>query len=99
MVKRRVEVEIFGQRYPLRSDAPEGYVREVAGFVDQKMREVAERTGAVSTLQVAILAALHIAEEYIRDRRNSEEMRKRLRERVERLEEFIALERIDQKTL
>jgi len=88
-------VEIFGQRYPLRSEAPEGYVREVAGFVDRTMREVAERTGAVSALQVAVLAALHIAEEYIRDRRNSEEIRKRLRERVERLGEFISLQRIE----
>lgn len=89
-------MEIFGQRYPLKSEAPEAYVREVAGFVDRVMKEVAERTGAVSALQVAVLAALHIAEEYIRDRKNSEEMRKRLRERVERLGEFLSLEKVDQ---
>lgn len=92
MVKKRIEVEIFGHRYPLRSEAPEDYVREVASFVDRTMRKVAERTGAVSSLQVAVLAALYIADEYIKGEREREELKKRLKEQVERLERFVAEE-------
>lgn len=89
MVKKRIEVEIFGQRYPLRSEAPEEYVREVAQFVDKTMKKVAERTGAISSLQVAVLAALYIADEYIRGEKEREELRKRLKEQVERLDRFV----------
>lgn len=89
MVKKRIEVEIFGQRYPLRSEAPEDYVREVAQLVDSTMKKVAERMGALSSLQVAVLAALYIADEYIKREKEREELKKRLREQVERLERFV----------
>lgn len=89
MVKKRIEVEIFGQRYPLRSEAPEEYVREVAQFVDRTMKRVAERAGPISSLQVAVLAALYIADEYIRGEREREELKKRLKEQVERLDRFV----------
>jgi cell division protein ZapA len=59
------QVEIFGQSYALRSDADEEHVRQVAGIVDLKMREVASGTRSVSTLQIAVLAALDIASEFM----------------------------------
>jgi cell division protein ZapA len=59
-----VEVEIYGQRYPLRTDGDEDYVRSLAAHVDRRMREVAESTSTVDSLKVAILAALNIADEY-----------------------------------
>ena len=59
-----LEVEIYGQRYPLRTDGDDEYVRSLAGFVDRKMREVAESTPTVDSLKLAILAALNIADEY-----------------------------------
>ena len=55
------QVEIFGQTYALRSDAEEAHVRSVAELVDAKMREVASGSRSVSTLQIAVLAALDIA--------------------------------------
>ncbi len=96
MAKKRIEVEIFGQRYPLRSEAPEEYVREVAQFVDQTMRRVAERIGPVPSIQIAVMAALYIADEYIKNEREIGEIRKRLKEKVERLEKFLKEEGINQ---
>jgi len=89
-------VEIFGQRYPLRSEAPEEYVREVAQLVDQTMRRVAERIGPAPSTQVAVMAALYIADEYIKNEREIERIRKRLKEKVERLEKFLKEEGINQ---
>ena len=89
-------MEIFGQRYPLRSEAPEEYVREVAQLVDQTMRRVAERIGPAPSTQVAVMAALYIADEYIKNEREIERIRKRLKEKVERLEKFLKEEGINQ---
>ena len=36
--KRSIEVEIFGHRYQLKSEFPEEQVKQVAAYVDGKMR-------------------------------------------------------------
>jgi len=59
------QVEIFGHKYSLRSDEDEAHVKRVAALVDGKMREVASGARSASTLQVAVLAALDIASEYM----------------------------------
>ena len=38
--KQRVDIEILGQKYPIRSEAPAEYVRQLASFVDQRAREI-----------------------------------------------------------
>ena len=92
MATKGVEVEIFGQRYRLRGEGAEGYIKEVASFVDRKMREMAERTPSVSTLHIAILAALNIADECLKSKKGSEELLRKIKTQRKRLEEFIASE-------
>ena len=75
----------------LRSEFTDEQVREVASYVDGKMREVAEGTETVNTLHVAILTALNIAREYLQEKGEKEELLQRIEEKTERLEEFIAL--------
>jgi cell division protein ZapA len=59
-----ISVEIYNQTYNIRSDGDNDYVIRLAGFVDGKMREISSGTMTVDSLKVAILAALHIADEY-----------------------------------
>jgi len=59
------QVEIFGQTYSLRTDADAEHVRRVADLVDQKMREAAGASRSVSTLQIAVLAAMDLASELL----------------------------------
>ncbi len=59
------QVEIFGQTYSLRSEADEEHVRQVADLVDSRMCEIASGSRSASALQVAVLAALDIASEYL----------------------------------
>ena len=63
-------VTIYGKTYHLRGDDP-GYLHELAREVDGRMREVAEATGTADTLNVAILAALNIADECLQARSGS----------------------------
>ena len=39
--KNRIEVEILGHKYTIRSDAAPEYVRELAAHVEQRAREIA----------------------------------------------------------
>ncbi len=63
-MKRAVEVKILGQTFTVASDERDDHLRKVAEMVDAKMRELAGGPRAVTTANVAILAALNIASEY-----------------------------------
>ncbi len=58
-----IRVEIYNQTYNIRSDGNSEYVNQLAEFVDHRMREISSCTLTVDSLKVAILAALHIADE------------------------------------
>lgn len=65
------QVEIYGQTYGVRSDSDGAYVRELARYVDGKMREVAERAATVDSAKIAILTALNISDDlYQREKRD-----------------------------
>ena len=59
-----IRVEIYNQTYNIRSDGDSEYISQLAEFVDSRMREISSGTLTVDSLKVAILAALHIADEY-----------------------------------
>lgn len=63
---RVVAVEIYGQRYPIRSALDPSYVVALAKYVDEKMRAAGLETAAGDTVKIAVLAAINIADEYFR---------------------------------
>src|SRR5215212_11879108 len=62
--EQSIRVEIYNQNYSIRSDGDNEYIMDLADYVDGKMRDIASGTLTVDSLKVAILAALHIADEY-----------------------------------
>ena len=68
-----IRVEIYNQIYNIRSDGDSEYVTQLAEFVDRRMREISSGTLTVDSLKVAILAALHIADELHRLKRLHEQ--------------------------
>lgn len=61
-----VRVSIYGSEYPIRAGlSDEEYIRQVAAFVDTRMHEIHGAMKPTSTLKVAILAALNIADELL----------------------------------
>jgi len=65
-MKKALDVEILGQKLTISSDAEEGYMLKVAGYVDGKMQELMRASKPVAKTNVAMLAALNIADEYHR---------------------------------
>ena len=60
------QVQIFGQVYHLRGSEDPEYARRVARLVDDRMNTIADQMATVDSFRVAVLAALHIADEYLR---------------------------------
>ena len=68
-----IRVEIYNQTYNIRSDGDSEYLTKLADFVDGRMREISSGTLTVDSLKVAILAALHIADELHRLKQTHEQ--------------------------
>ncbi len=62
-----IRVEIAGEEYTLRADADEEYTRRCAALVDERMKTVSAK-GGVSTKNAAIMAALALSDELLRER-------------------------------
>ena len=67
------EVEIFGQAYNVRGEGDPNYLTELARYVDARMREVAGEVNTVDPMKIAILAALNIADEFFRYRKQRQD--------------------------
>jgi cell division protein ZapA len=66
--ERLVEIKVFGQTYTVKTDAEEDHIQEVARYVNEKLDEVLKKTRSVSTLNVAILTALNIADDLLKEK-------------------------------
>ena len=83
--KPGIKVEIFGNEYRIKGQADAEYVRQVAAYVDEKMRQIAQMsaTGAVS--KIAILTAINIADELLRERLERQRSVEELSQRLEQI--------------
>ena len=79
--RRSVVVHIAGQRYVVRSDADETYVRTLAGYVDERINEVRSSSKLIPTQKLAILAALNVADDLFKERRKRAQLKSRVREK------------------
>jgi cell division protein ZapA len=77
-MKKALDVEILGQKFTISSEAEEGYMLKVAGYVDNKMQELMQASKPVSKSNVAMLAALNIADELHRLKDSHEAVLNRL---------------------
>ncbi len=83
-MSKGVRVEIYDQTYHIGGELEEAYVQQLAAYVDEKMRAVAQATKIVDSLKVAVLAALALADELQSARQTQQEMTGTLREKAER---------------
>ena len=58
-----VPVTIYDREYDLCTDGDPERLRALCALLDDRMRDIVAETGVVDTLNVAILAALRIADE------------------------------------
>ena len=99
-MKTLIEVKIFGETFTVTSEDEVKYVQELAAFVDHRIRRFNEQAKMPppAPLRVAIMAALSIADEYLKAQKSDHEEREKL-ERISetllaRLEQSEKLERV-----
>ena len=63
---RRVDVEILGQRYAIRSEAPPDYVRQLVAYVEKRVQEIRGDAPGQDTTKVLVLTALDLTDELLR---------------------------------
>jgi cell division protein ZapA len=90
------EVKILGQRYKVRSDEGEDYIQELASFVNDQIADVQKSSKSVATHNVAILAALNIADDLFKLRDQDAQFQKEVKERIRRILKLISSGQTDE---
>lgn len=85
----KIQVQIYGQPYQIKAGSDPENIKKVAGYVDQKMREIASQSPTVDSLKIAVLAALNITDEYFQLKRDSQNQEHELVRRTERLQQIL----------
>ena len=88
-MKSVVTVDIFGQRYPIRSGLDPAYVVELAAYVDTKIRAASDAAPSTDMMGLAVLVALNLADECFRARQQESSSHGELHDRALRLEQLV----------
>ncbi len=89
MAPGQIRVNIFGSEYTLVSDNDENYVKEIARYIDDKMREIDRSSSIKSSARLAILAALNIADELYQERLYRKKLLEQINEEAKKMNRSI----------
>jgi cell division protein ZapA len=77
--KTSVKLTIVGEEYAIRTDEPPEHTKAVAEHVDKTIRSVQNSGGASDPRKAAILGALQISDELLKERAKRDEFAEQLR--------------------
>jgi cell division protein ZapA len=86
---RVVQIEVHGQRYPIKTELDPQYVEELAQFVEARMALAARTSPSSDAVGLAILTALNITDEYFRMRSQATSKSGSIAARTEALERMV----------
>ena len=85
-----VKVTIYGQEYTIKAPADATYIKNIAEYVDEKMREVQEELSTPQVpAKIAILAAMNISDDLFAQKRNDEKSNNEVERKVSSLIEVV----------
>ena len=85
-----VKVTIYGQEYTIKAPADASYIKNIAEYVDGKMREVQEELATPHVpAKVSILAAMNIADELFAEKRDRDQIKGDVESKVSSLIEIV----------
>ena len=85
MTEGRAEVEILGQRITVRGRGTPEYIRDLAQYLDGKIRAVREQAQVHEPTRLSVLAGLHVVDELFRSREREATLAARVEDLVARL--------------
>lgn len=88
-MKKRYDIKILGQELAVLSDAEDEQVANVVRFVNDKMQDIVQSSDGLRTVDVAILAALNITEDFLKLKGVNQDLCEQLTHRSEKLIQLI----------
>lgn len=85
---KSIRVKIFGNEYPLRGDN-EDFTKRVASYVDRMLTKIHDKIPEQPPLTVAVLSALNITEDLLKERERHAEDVLHLEAEVEKLSNYL----------
>lgn len=79
------QIKVYGKTYQIKTGSTAVDAQELAEYVDSKMQELTKGAGKTSTLDLAVLTALNIAQELFEARQESATREKATAARLETL--------------
>ena len=81
-MKNKIVVTIGGRDYTMVAAEDETYVRRCAELVDRQIQEISAG-GRLSQADAAVLAAMNVADLYLKEQEASENLRRQVKENLE----------------
>jgi len=88
MTGKSIKVKIFGTDYPLRGEN-EDFTKKVASHVDTMLNRIHEKIPEQPPLTVAVLTALNITEEMLKERDQQQEAVDHLEAEITKLSNYL----------
>ena len=88
MNSKSIKVRIFGSEYPLRGEN-EDFTKRVAGYVDGMLNRIHDRIPEQPPLTVAVLSALNITEDLLKEQDRRERDLEHLETEIEKLSNYL----------
>ena len=89
-LSKPIKVSIMGQEYNIRTDADQNYIKKVAKFVEDRMKEIQNAApDTTSQLRIAVLAAMNVTDEYFTIKRQKNEVVDKLESKTIAMSDFI----------
>ena len=85
-----VQISIFGQEYSVKAPADPNYIKKIAEYLDEKMREVQSGFNTTqSSTRIAILTGMNIVDELFAAKKDGDVASGEIEEKVSSLIELI----------
>ena len=79
---RSIEVKILGQNYAIKTDEDEAYIKSIARYVDEKLKEIYSVAPNISQTKATVMAAFGIADELFKLRIEHEDLDRMIDEKT-----------------
>lgn len=88
-MKKRFNIKLLGQEFTILSDSGDEEVARIVDFINGKAEEIGKSLANPTTLNIAILVSLNIADEFFRLKGEKENIYNQLENKSEKLINFI----------
>ncbi len=80
-----VTLHFLGRVYDLRADDPQDDVAEVVAYVERVMAETEKNHQGLNPQKIMVLASLHMARDYVREKKRNKKLASRMKVTSERM--------------